>query len=201
MEQDGPRQRAAETKRRRTRQALIDAVIELLSDDNYLSEQVGVDAIVEQAGVSSATLYNHFKSRQELITAAYEHLMSPVTDPILEAWRVDAYHVTNVPLEVERYLTNVARLACQHRRLTAELMIGWLSTRRYTHDQPGQRLAQALNNVSYASSGPWISRSVDIPATDAIALLLVNSSVFGATPEDVVARLKTMMTVRKPSGA
>jgi AcrR family transcriptional regulator len=50
------------------RDHLIDTALELFYQDGF--HATGVDKILEKAGVARMTLYNHFKSKDELILAA-----------------------------------------------------------------------------------------------------------------------------------
>jgi len=50
------------------RDHLIDSALELFCQDGF--HATGIDKILEKAGVARMTLYNHFKSKDELILAA-----------------------------------------------------------------------------------------------------------------------------------
>jgi AcrR family transcriptional regulator len=50
------------------RDHLVDTALELFSRDGY--HATGIDRILAEAGVAKMTLYNHFKSKDELILAA-----------------------------------------------------------------------------------------------------------------------------------
>jgi AcrR family transcriptional regulator len=67
-----PRKAAGETKRRRTREKLIQAA------DHVMREQgndATVEAIAEDAGVSTATFYTFFRTRNELCYEAFTDLV------------------------------------------------------------------------------------------------------------------------------
>ncbi|MBK3559783.1 TetR/AcrR family transcriptional regulator [Streptomyces sp. MBT56] len=64
---DDARQRAAETKRRRTRNKLVDAAVKLFEDGGW--ELARMEDVAVEAGVSVATAYNHFKTKTALIEA------------------------------------------------------------------------------------------------------------------------------------
>ncbi|GAB4198236.1 MAG: TetR/AcrR family transcriptional regulator [Wenzhouxiangellaceae bacterium] len=53
------------------REHLINVAIELFSEHGF--HATGIDRILETAGVSKKTLYNHFRSKDELILAALRH--------------------------------------------------------------------------------------------------------------------------------
>ncbi len=50
------------------RDHLLDTALELFSERGYRA--TGIDAILAKAGVAKMTLYNHFKSKEEMILAA-----------------------------------------------------------------------------------------------------------------------------------
>ncbi len=52
------------------RDHLIDTAIRLFNRDGF--HATGIDAILAEAGVAKMTLYNHFKSKDDLIVAALE---------------------------------------------------------------------------------------------------------------------------------
>ena len=49
------------------RDHLIDTALRLFGRDGY--HAVGIDRVIAEAGVARMTLYNHFKSKDELILA------------------------------------------------------------------------------------------------------------------------------------
>ncbi len=53
------------------RQELVDTAIKLFAQHGY--HGTGIDRIAEEAGVSKKTMYNHFRSKEELILAALKH--------------------------------------------------------------------------------------------------------------------------------
>lgn len=111
------RQRAAETKRRRTRTALLRAASTLFSERGWRDTRL--EDVAAAAHVSVATLYNHFGSRQELIGHAY----APLLDPLLKS----AHHAvgddsSDMLTEIERCVRQLAELARGHRNLTIALL-------------------------------------------------------------------------------
>lgn len=53
------------------REHLIETALELFSRHGF--HGVGIDTILKESGVAKRTLYNHFKSKDELILAALRH--------------------------------------------------------------------------------------------------------------------------------
>ncbi len=56
--------------RRSARQRLLDAADELFYEEGV--QTVGIDRLIEHAGVAKASLYNTFRSKEELIRAYLE---------------------------------------------------------------------------------------------------------------------------------
>lgn len=111
------RQRAAETKRRRTRTALLRAASTLFSEHGW--QDTRLEDVAAAARVSVATLYNHFGSRQELIG----HTYAPLLGPLLESARAVADDdSSDVLTEIERCVRELAELARKQRNLTIALL-------------------------------------------------------------------------------
>ncbi|MEV6831185.1 TetR/AcrR family transcriptional regulator [Amycolatopsis sp. NPDC051102] len=73
----GYRQRAARTKRIRTRERLITAATQLVVErrtegGNFL------EAVARVSGVSVPTISNHFPSKNDLLWAVYDRLLQPI---------------------------------------------------------------------------------------------------------------------------
>ncbi|HNB23493.1 MAG TPA: TetR/AcrR family transcriptional regulator [Candidatus Melainabacteria bacterium] len=67
-----------------SRQKLIDATIELMSSRGF--EAMGINSILEAAGVSKSNFYYHFKSKEDLCLAALDSMTESffsMCDPIL----------------------------------------------------------------------------------------------------------------------
>jgi AcrR family transcriptional regulator len=70
---------AVEHKRsdaRRNRDAILAAALEALTE----SSDASLNAIARRAGVGNATLYRHFRTREELVLATYEREVGQVVD-------------------------------------------------------------------------------------------------------------------------
>jgi AcrR family transcriptional regulator len=84
----------------RTRAAIVDAAIRVLADEGSAAK---LDTVAVQAGVSRATLYRHFSSREELLGALVDAAYQEVVE------RVRAAGVDDVPFQ--EALARVARAA------------------------------------------------------------------------------------------
>ncbi len=72
----------ATARGRRTRDALLDATVELVSERGF--HAVGIADIGAAAGVTGAAIYRHFRNKDELLVAVFER----VVDELLEGARV-----------------------------------------------------------------------------------------------------------------
>jgi len=78
-EELNPHQKAALTKRTRTRRALLDAASALIAEGctTRLMEESAI-----RAGVGVATVYNHFANRDELTSAVYTRLLESLLNQL-----------------------------------------------------------------------------------------------------------------------
>jgi AcrR family transcriptional regulator len=119
-EEMGPRQRGAETKRRRTRELIIVSTLELY--DGKAEGDHTRDEIAAAAGVGVATVHNNFGSKYEVLRAAYDRLLSPLIDTILEAQKQRVYNPSDGIDELFRYVYTVAKVSHENRALTVSMI-------------------------------------------------------------------------------
>jgi tetracycline repressor-like protein len=74
-----PRQRAALTKRIRTRKALLDSAVQVIAEGttSRLMEETAT-----RAGIGLATVYKHFATKDDLIRAVYTRLLEPMLNQL-----------------------------------------------------------------------------------------------------------------------
>lgn len=70
-----------------TRETIREVALELFSTRGF--EQTSLREIAERVGLTKASLYYHFPSKQALLTA--------IIDPVIEGWRSVAIDVKNLP--------------------------------------------------------------------------------------------------------
>lgn len=70
-----------------TRETIREVALELFSTRGF--EQTSLREIAERVGLTKASLYYHFPSKQALLTA--------IIDPVIEGWRTVAIDVKNLP--------------------------------------------------------------------------------------------------------
>jgi len=125
-EETGPRQRAAETKRRRTRESIVMATLDLygeLDRGDFTRDQVA-----EAADVGTATVHSHFNTKFEMLRAAHERLLAPIIEPIRTGQENGTYKPDDGRDELLRYLYAVAKLSQEHRALTVAMIRAYYET-------------------------------------------------------------------------
>lgn len=121
-----PQQRAAETKRKRTRDWIITSTLDLYGDQeqgDFTREQ-----IAEAAGVGLTTLSNHFRLKWEVLNAAHERLLAPIIQPIVRGHEDGTYHPADGVRELMRYIYSIAKLCHEHRALTVAMIRAYFET-------------------------------------------------------------------------
>lgn len=63
-------------RRRRTRQAITDAMIRLMSDRRYSA--IRTTDLIQAAGVGRSTFYEHFQSREAVLETIVEPILAPL---------------------------------------------------------------------------------------------------------------------------
>ena len=66
------------------RDQLIDTALDLFSRDGF--QATGIDRILAESGVAKMTLYNHFKSKDELILASCGGATKPSATGSCASW-------------------------------------------------------------------------------------------------------------------
>ena len=157
-EELGPRQRAAETKRRRTRERLVRATIDLYSPSGSAPSPT-LEEIAEEAGVSLPTLYNHFETRYELHLAAVVQLVEPLVQPILTAGQLGTYKPEDLRAEIVSYVCRSTLLMREYRYLIATYIQAYFEGSRYDH-RSGKRISQpvAQGLIAVINYGRGLSR-------------------------------------------
>lgn len=117
---DEARRRAAATKRERTRTALIGAAVTLFNEQGY---QVSMEDIATRAGVSVATAYNYFPSKDMLPGEC----LGPLFDDLGEGVRHDLNAEADPESAISRHLHDTVRLLQRNRRLVIAFMTAYLA--------------------------------------------------------------------------
>ncbi|WP_019931254.1 TetR/AcrR family transcriptional regulator [Nocardia sp. BMG111209] len=109
------RKRSAETKRLRTRAALVAAARAHFAARGWQATRV--EDIAHEAGVSVATAFNHF-SKQTLLG----HVYAPLFEPMLTAARSDIDTGTDPVEALERHIRALTAVCRRHQTLTVALL-------------------------------------------------------------------------------
>ncbi|WP_159766060.1 TetR/AcrR family transcriptional regulator [Streptomyces sp. HM190] len=119
-EESGPRQRAAETKRRRTRESIVNGTIDLFKDQEHGDYTLG--QIAEEAGVGTATIVNNFGTKYEVLRTAHDRLLAPIIEPITAGAENGTYKPKDGVDELIRYIYAIAKMCQQHQALTVAMI-------------------------------------------------------------------------------
>ncbi|MGR6924223.1 TetR/AcrR family transcriptional regulator [[Actinomadura] parvosata] len=107
---------AGEVKRERTRAALLGAARALFTERGW--HRTRIEDVAAAAGVSTATAYNHFTSKQLLMAAVYRPLAGPLSTAVELALGNDSDPID----ALLRHFQELAALARRRRRLTESLV-------------------------------------------------------------------------------
>lgn len=76
-------------------QSIIEAVLDLIAEHGTIAD-VSVEAVAERSGVSKATIYRRWPSKEELIVTAVERLKAPIPATMPRtSLRDDLLHIAN----------------------------------------------------------------------------------------------------------
>jgi AcrR family transcriptional regulator len=199
---DAGRRRAAETKRQRSRAAILAAATQLFGEQGWLPTTV--EAIANQAGVGAATVYNHFANKN--VIAGFVFL--PVVSDLLKdpRWADDT---VPAPEALRALVEGLVERTRAHARLTIAMLeaVNDSTARRgtdITPDDPrywvplppafttviarGQRDGSFLGYPPADVAGPFLSNMILLriftrpqePAAETIRLILtVAGRTFG----------------------
>jgi AcrR family transcriptional regulator len=120
---DDPRVRAAQTKRDRTRRALLDAADAAFSSHGWGSTRM--EDVAAAAGVSAATAYNHFPSKHALVG----HIYGPLVRPLIVQAERDLTSGRPIVDALCDQVKALSRISFRYRRLTAAF---WSAVQEYT---------------------------------------------------------------------
>lgn len=170
---DDPRARAAQTKRDRTRRALLDAADATFGSRGWARTRI--EDIAAAAGVSAATAYNHFPSKHSLIG----HVMEPLVKPLVVQAERDVAAGRPVVDALEDQVRALARLTYRHQGLTSSL---FCAVQDYTIRVEGA-----------ADPGDELDPRTLVPLPDAIRILVEHGQSTGALraypPASEISRL------------
>jgi AcrR family transcriptional regulator len=120
---DDPRVRAAQTKRNRTRRALLDAADAAFSSRGWGNTRM--EDVAAAAGVSAATAYNHFPSKHALVG----HIYGPLIRPLVVQAERDLASGRSIVDALCDQVKALSRISFRYRRLTAAF---WSAVQEYT---------------------------------------------------------------------
>lgn len=196
-----PRARAAQTKRDRTRRALLDAADSTFGSRGWARTRM--EDIAAAAGVSPATAYNHFPTKHALLGHVYGPLVRPLA---VQAERDIAAGRSTVDALSDQ-LRALARISFRYRKLTAAF---WSAVQEYTirvsgppdpQDEVDPRILAPITHSLHAviESGQRRGELRGYPPAAEISALIVNVLLQRAvnhpedTPDDTAELLLTVV--------
>jgi AcrR family transcriptional regulator len=78
---DQPIAEGKDRRSQRSRQALIDALIELMADKTY--DSISIKEIVEKANVGRSTFYAHYETKDDLLRSGFERLLDETLNHVV----------------------------------------------------------------------------------------------------------------------
>ena len=118
-----PRARAAQTKRYRTRRALLDAADTAFASHGWANARM--EDIAAAAGVSAATAYNHFPTKHALVG----HIFRPQVLPLLTQAEQDVAAARSMVDALCDQVSGLTQITFRYRSLTAAF---WSAVQEYT---------------------------------------------------------------------
>jgi AcrR family transcriptional regulator len=118
-----PRARAAQTKRYRTRRALLDAAEAAFASHGWANARM--EDIAAAAGVSAATAYNHFPTKHALVG----HIYRPLVQPLLAQAERDIATSRSMVDGLCDQVRSLTQITFRYRSLTAAF---WSAVQEYT---------------------------------------------------------------------
>lgn len=156
-----PRQRAAATKRARSRRQIIEAAVELYG--TQMKGDYTLENIASAAGVGAATIANHFPTKYDVLRAAYRYHVRPIVEPneIIAGekgfeWR----DIHTAATMLARYVIQIAEASDEYHALTVAMV-------RAYFDTPPERREHL-----YDSSGKWDHEQLGGPIATGMAAII-----------------------------
>tara|TARA_Y100001968_G_scaffold243875_1_gene227781 strand:+ start:1568 stop:2194 length:627 start_codon:yes stop_codon:yes gene_type:complete len=167
---------AAQQRKHSKRQQIIDAAVEVFARSGFHGSRVA--DVAREAEVADGTIYNYFKSKDDLLISIFEQKMgdmiqqaeeviAPVSDPLEKLRRLACFHMDNV----ERHI-NVAKVLQVELRLSNTFMKEYEPVRlRQYMDIIGRVLEEGIaSGVIRSDVSSVIVRRAFFGALDEIAM-------------------------------
>lgn len=181
----------------RNREAILDAAVEVLERDPDAS----VDEIAEEAGVSRATLYRHFRTREDIVAALRDEaeargaaFVAESLGPLLRD--LDGLSVLDL---LDEMLWNMLTLESRYRRLMVadprrgEEIVARFSEIAVATIRRGQERGQIVDDV------PPLLLTRQLIAIALATLRAIDEGT--AAPEDAAASLRRYINSLRPTAS
>jgi AcrR family transcriptional regulator len=120
-------------KRKRTREALIDAAREVVREKGF--HAVSLQEVAERAGMSRGAIYGNFSNREELLFAVVATLWPPVTPQLSPG------------TSLRELLGSIGQAVAEAARERRTMAVGAASFQEYALSHPAMRQVIAAENV------------------------------------------------------
>lgn len=152
-------------QRRRTftetarRAQLIEVTVEQVAEKGYAGASLG--AIAEAAGITKAAVLYHVPSKDALVDAAYEHVLSALTEEVGAA--VEAAPVGEGPTAYVRSMIGCLRERPQHTRMIVEAL---------SRDGAGHLPQERWGPLAQLLDAAAAQRGADVPDSRSLAIIV-----------------------------
>ncbi len=195
--ESSPRRRPKGDKRARTRAALLDAALELTRRDGF--EATTLQAIAEQAGMTTGAIYGNFRNRDELFMALAERQWTQIR-PVFRPGCSFA--------EMMDAVADAVIAAARERRESA---VGALTFRAYAlrHEEVRERFRDAVA-PGYDAGAAWFRanwREDQLPMPAETLVRVINAMIEGLlfqrfltpelTPDSVIRSAFAVLAARR----
>ncbi|MFB6392311.1 TetR/AcrR family transcriptional regulator [Polymorphospora lycopeni] len=138
---------------RARRGQLVEVTIELVADHGYGG--TSLSGIAERAGITKAAVLYHFSSKDALVRAAYEHVLSALTGHTAAA--VEAADPAGAPAAYIRAMIGHLRTHPRHTRMIIEAM-----THTAGDHEPASRWRPLADLIDTARDAIGTRRALDV---------------------------------------
>lgn len=180
---------AKQERSRVSREALLDAFMELLAERPYAD--IAVADIARIAGLTTGAVYSRFGDKRGLATAAHERFARQAAET-MEAWGARAQWTTADPLHIIRSWTRGAVNFCKMYRPLLSLMMNDPAVRA-DYDALMGRPPRILSRLLRNTMLPNVSVSFDADVEWAARAALVVLERFPLDDDDLCDRIEQLL--------
>gem|GEM_PF-7030324 len=174
---------------RASREALLDAFLDLLSDRTYA--EIGVADIARRAGLTTGAVYGRFGDKRGAALALHERFAAQSVET-MEEWGARPQWATATPEAIINNWTRGAINFCRMYRPMLSLMMNDPAVRQQYDElmaHPPRILARLLGQVVPGAAGKKFDKDVEWAARAALVVL----QRFDLDDEDIYVRIEALL--------